>query len=77
MKRRNINWSDVRGPAAAGISLWTALHVGLGWAFGETVEQLASSVMSDPTVAFFAAVGAVSFVVATLFTGRVETDPTA
>ncbi len=52
--------------AAAGITLWTGLYVGLGWAFGETVEQVTSSVMSDPTVAFFAVVGAVGFVVAAL-----------
>ena len=52
--------------AAAGITLWTALYVGLGWAFGATVEQVASSVMSDPTVDFFTTVGAVSFIIAVL-----------
>ena len=44
--------------AAAGISLWTLLYVGLGWAFGETVEHVTTTLLSDPALAFIAAVSA-------------------
>ena len=42
---------------AAGISLWTLLYMGIGWAFGETVEQLVATVLSDPTPAVIVAAG--------------------
>ena len=43
--------------AAAGISLWTLLYMGLGWAFGDTVEHVAATVVADPTLAVIVAAG--------------------
>ncbi|MCY4113588.1 MAG: DedA family protein [Chloroflexi bacterium] len=43
--------------AAAGISLWAPLYMGIGWAFGETVEQVLTTVLSDPSPAVIAAAG--------------------
>ena len=52
--------------AAAGITLWTLLYMGIGWAFGETVEQLVATVLSDPTPAVIAAAGVGGLVVVLL-----------
>ena len=52
--------------AAAGISLWTLLYVGLGWAFGETVEQVTTTLLADPALAFIAAVSAAGFAIVLL-----------
>ena len=52
--------------AAAGISLWTLLYVGLGWAFGETVEHVTTTLLADPALAFIAAVSAASFAIVVL-----------
>ena len=40
---------------AAGISLWTLLYMGIGWAFGDTVEHIMTNVLADPTVAVIVA----------------------
>ena len=52
--------------AAAGISLWTLLYVGLGWAFGETVEQVTTTLLADPALAFIEAVSAAGFAIVLL-----------
>ena len=40
--------------------------MGIGWAFGETVEQLVATVLSDPTPAVIAAAGVGGLVVVLL-----------
>ena len=54
--------------AAAGIALWTLLYMGIGWAFGDTVEHVVTTMMEDPTLAVIAgaAVGGVLAVLAAL-----------
>ena len=54
--------------AAAGIALWALLYMGIGWAFGDTVEHLVTTVLEDPTLAIIAAaaVGGVLAVLAVL-----------
>ena len=54
--------------AAAGISLWALLYMGIGWAFGDTVEHLVTTLLEDPTLAVIvgAAVGGLLAVLAVL-----------